>query len=325
MAGSSSAQRVAKLASRGRGKRIRFQGGTTFPLIIGLVALVGIALTVYAKASLPDDGGGQPKSGVYWHEVYGMNVCTDSAKKDGSASEWLAPLKGDLTDQTVDAVTGQQVYISKRYGDTGVNSSDDGLIHWKPSSALATGKRAQLGLFLDNYGVTLTDTKLVLPSGQGGDVYDTSKYTCDGKKTAITVRVWPHYDNAKQFTDCITNCRSLHLDNNGMVFVIAVVPADTKPNISMPPWTDSLVEKAAADSGDAIPTSGATTTTTTTPGTATPGTATVGSAASSGTVAGSTPATVAGATGASSVGTSATTTSVPSPTSVVGATTTTTG
>ena len=53
MAPSSSAKKVAKLASRGKGKKVRFQGGTLFPLVIAIVVVLLGALIVYARQTRP--------------------------------------------------------------------------------------------------------------------------------------------------------------------------------------------------------------------------------------------------------------------------------
>ena len=50
---SASTKRAARLAQKGKGKRVRFQGGTLFPVVILLIIVVGLATVVYAKASQP--------------------------------------------------------------------------------------------------------------------------------------------------------------------------------------------------------------------------------------------------------------------------------
>ncbi|NCZ89821.1 MAG: hypothetical protein EBY93_02670 [Actinobacteria bacterium] len=44
MARSSSAQKIARLAERGKGKKVRFQGGSVFPTVILVVCLLGAVL-----------------------------------------------------------------------------------------------------------------------------------------------------------------------------------------------------------------------------------------------------------------------------------------
>ena len=53
MANSSSTKRAARLAQRGKGQKVRFQGGTLFPIIVAIVVITGMALVVYARQSRP--------------------------------------------------------------------------------------------------------------------------------------------------------------------------------------------------------------------------------------------------------------------------------
>ena len=53
MARSSSAQKIARLAERGKGKKVRFQGGSVFPTVILVVCLLGAILIAYARQSEP--------------------------------------------------------------------------------------------------------------------------------------------------------------------------------------------------------------------------------------------------------------------------------
>ena len=251
MASSSSAHKVAKLASRGRGKRVRFQGGTTFPTVIGLVALIGLGLIIYGKASLPDDGGGAPTIANKWVAAYGFNVCNE----DGT-NTWLPNLTGKL-DETTQDDQGQTVLLNKGYASTGVNSDNDGLIHWFPINAkdgrsLATGRRAKLGVFLDNYGVGLSDTVLTIPGDDHGP-YDVSKMTCAGDKPVLKVRYWSSAEAPGTYRECVTDCRNLHIDRNGMAFSIAIVPKDNRTEIELPPSAADMVAKAAAVGADPIP------------------------------------------------------------------------
>lgn len=298
MASSSSAQKVAKLATRGKGKKVRFQGGTTFPVIVAVVGALLIGLIAYAKASLPDDGGGPPRLGDHWHAAYSFYACQD----DGSYLT-LPNLKGNLEERGVDSVTGEEVLTNKAFSNTGIHSHEDGVIHWHPYTSRATGQRAKLGVFLDNYDVELTDTKLALPAEQGGEVFDTATYKCDGKDTVIKVRIWDNYAS-DTFRDCVTDCTDTRVSKNGMVFVVAVVPAEGDVEIPKPAWAADLPSLGAADGGDPIPSSGSTPGGTvplvSVPGGSTPGTtaATPGTgAATPGTTAATTPVSTASSSG----------------------------
>lgn len=249
MAPSSSAKKVAKLASRGKGKKVRFQGGTIFPVAVGIVVVILLGLVVYARQSLPSEGSGPPRANVdHWHAAYGFYVC----------DEFLPKLVGTKEDTVIDSVTGQRVLANEKFRTTGVHSHGDGVIHYHPYSSRASGNRARLGIFLDVYDVELTDDKLVLPADQVGpgeqSVYDTGTFKCGDKKTKIVVRVWDHYEKVDSYRDRVTDFDNTRITNNGMVFTIAIVPDEADVNIPQPPWAPQLPALGAADgSGDTIP------------------------------------------------------------------------
>jgi hypothetical protein len=84
VATSSSANKVAKLASRGKGKKVRFQSGTTFPLIVAIALISMIALIAYSKATVPGIETGAPQPSDAWSMAYGIRIC----------DEQLPPLTG---------------------------------------------------------------------------------------------------------------------------------------------------------------------------------------------------------------------------------------
>jgi hypothetical protein len=251
VATSSSAKKVAKLASKGKGKKVRFQGGTVFPLIVAAVVVLGLLTIVYARQSRPTEGSGPPRLGDHWHAAYGMYVC----------DSWLPKLVGNKEEQAIDPVTGERVLANKNFRLTGIHSHDDGVIHYHPYTSRSTGSRARLGVFLDVYDVKVTDTSFVLPADQGGETYDTKGDVfvgtpCAGKKAQMKVRVWESYANPGSYKDYITDYRSIRIDRNGMVFAIAIVPEGT--DVPMPPWADELPQLGAADGGDVIDVPGST-------------------------------------------------------------------
>ena len=243
MAPSSSANKVAKLASRGKGKRVRFQGGTLFPAIVVVVVIVMLGLVIYARASRPTSGSGPPRLGDHWHAAYGFYICDDT----GGA--FLPNLTGTLEEQTVDSA-GNQVYANKNFRNTGIHTHDDGVIHYHPYTSRATGNRARLGVFLNNYDVELTDTTLKLPAAQGGQEFDTDTYKCGGEDTQIRVRVWNSFSNPADYRDYVTDFNNIRIDRNGMAFTIAVVPKGK--DIPQPPSAPKLPELGTVDGGDAI-------------------------------------------------------------------------
>ncbi len=238
---SSSAKKVARLAQRGKGKKVRFQGGTLFPAVVLGVVVLGLLTIVYARQSRPDPGSFPPQVGDHWHAAYGMYVC------DG----WLPKLTGNQEETLLDASTGAETYVNAEFGATGIHSHDDGVIHYHPYSTKAVGKRARLGVFLDVYGIELNTDRLALPEDQGGDVYDVDDYQCNGEDVEIKVVAWDSYTDTGKGTTNITDLADVRITNDGMVFAIAVVPVGTE--VSMPPWAAELPELGAADGGN-VPT-----------------------------------------------------------------------
>jgi hypothetical protein len=235
---SSSARKVAKLAQRGKGKKVRFQGGTLFPAMVVGVLLVGLITIFYARQSRPDPGSFPPQVGDHWHAAYGMYVC------DG----WLPKLTGTQEETVTDASTGAESYVNDDFGSTGIHSHADGVVHYHPYSAKAVGKRAKIGVFLDVYDVEVSSDELKLPASQGGDVYNVDEFQCDGKDVEIKVVAWDSYTDTGKGQTYITDLTDVAIKNDGMVFVIAVVPVGT--DVSMPPWAKELPELGAADSGN---------------------------------------------------------------------------
>ena len=245
MAPSSSAKKVAKLASRGKGKRVRFQGGSVFPIAVVLVVILGLLVIVYGRQSRPAGGVGPPyvadangtTADTHWHIAYGIYVCDTFQPK----------LTGTMEETGVDS-TGQNVLLNEKFKTLGIHSHGDGIIHYHPYSTKASGNRAKLGVFLDVYDLKLTDTELVLPADQGGEKWSTKDTKCDGKDTEMKVRVWPHYSNAGEFHDVVTDFNNIRVTNDGMVMVIAIVAKNTD-DIPMPDWAAQLPTLGASDTG----------------------------------------------------------------------------
>ncbi len=236
MASSSSAKKVAKLASRGKGKRVRFQGGSVFPIAVVVVVVLGLLAIIYGRESRPSDGSGAPTTTDHWHQAFGVYVCDTFQPK----------VTGTKEETTVDSA-GNTVLVNEAFSLTGIHSHGDGIIHYHPNSTRSTGNRAKLGVFLDVYDMKLTDTSLEMPADQGGDKWSTKDTKCDGKDVELKVRVWDQYSNKTDFHDVITDFNNIRITNDGQVFVIAFVPKGT--DIPQPDWADQLPTLGASDSG----------------------------------------------------------------------------
>jgi hypothetical protein len=311
VASSSSANKVAKLAQKGKGKKVRFQGGTLFPVVIVIVVALLAALVVYARQSRPGPGAGEPNSNEHWHAAIGFYVC------DESGLLTHPNLTGTLEETDALGNLSNQRYIA-----TGIHSHGDGVMHWHPnSSGRATGTNAKLNVFLANYAVTLTNTKLAFPVAQGAETYEEGKTKCKvggvEKTASLKLWVWDNYSKVSTEAPQVytANMGDVRIKRDGMVFMVAFVPDDTKPKA--PATAFNLLQLGAADGSGSTQTTTATggtdnqATTTTTIGGA-PGASTVtsaGTATSVGT-AGSTPT---GEPAATSTGTASTVTATTGP------------
>ena len=282
MGKSSSAKKVARLAQKGKGKKVRFQGGTVFPAVIVVVLIVGLSLVAYARQSAPS-GNEAPTVNDHWHVSYGFYGC----------DKYLPNLIGNKEDP-----------VDPNYVKYGIHSHDDGVIHWHPSG-LATGSRAKFGLFLTVYGIKLSDTKLEFPADQQtGMVYEEGETKCYKKDSELRTYVWNQYDKPEDRKMLITDFKNIRIDRDGMVIVVAFVPkgADAPP---LPESAVNLPELGAVDGAGATTSTVAGVTTTTVAGATT--TTTVAGATTTTTVAGAT-TTTTGSTTTTSVAANSTTT-----------------
>ena len=235
MASGSSAKKVARLASKGKGKKVRFQGGTVFPMTMAIVILLGLGLVVYARQSAPS-ANTPPTVNDHWHVSYGFYAC-DQQLKD------LAGTKEDPVDP-----------LFVKYG---IHSHNDGVIHWHPQ-ALATGRRVKLGLFLETYGVKVNTDGITF----GGDQNDGKDYLVKSTKckdksgkeveAQVSVTVWEQYDKPDAKKKYITDFDNIRIDKDGMAIMIAFTAPGT--DIPMPASASNLPELGAADSSGATST-----------------------------------------------------------------------
>lgn len=244
---SSSTKKAARLAQKGKGQKVRFQGGTLFPMIVAIVLVSGLALVAYARESRPTADASAPQIDDHWHHVYGFYLC----------DTWFQ-LNGD--GEALDA-NGRPTNIE--YARSGIHSHDDGLIHWHPFSSLAIGSRARLGVFLDVYDVEITRSRLEFPADQRAflpyqnetGVFENGETECeirddDGNVTGtetgeLKAVVWENFSDTGEGQTFIADYDNIRLDQDAMVVVIAFVPNDE--DVVMPPWAPEFEERALND------------------------------------------------------------------------------
>jgi hypothetical protein len=238
MVSSSSTKKAARLAQKGKGKRVRFQGGTLFPLVVLAILVLGVGTIVYARSSIPAADASPPTAEDHWHMAYGFSLCDQPGV--------VVQLAGNLEEEN-----------GPRFNDylrTYVHSHDDGVIHWHPFNGRAVGKRATLGVFLDTYGVELTDDSLKFPEGQnpgGLQEYIEGETKCpDGKDGELSVTVWDSPEDTSSGDRYVSGFDDIRISKNSLVFMIAFEPRDT--DVSKPePQSSNLTELGAIDSAQA--------------------------------------------------------------------------
>ena len=124
MARPSSTKKAAKLAQKGKGRKVRFQGGTVFPAAVAITLILGFALIVYSRQTLPEADSTPPTINDHWHAAYGFYLCDTWYKLAGN-------LEGTNS-------AGQPEF--PKFVRTGVHSHDDGVMHWHPSGSGASGR-----------------------------------------------------------------------------------------------------------------------------------------------------------------------------------------
>ena len=108
----------------------------------------------------------------------------------------------------------------------GIHTHGDGVIHTHPFVSSVAGRAATLGVFFDQVGVQISNTKLTLPSGE---VFEEGVTKCAGGKDGIVeIAQWSSATDAAAgarpnavFTD---GFRNIHLANR-QAYTIAFLPA----------------------------------------------------------------------------------------------------
>lgn len=235
---SSSTKKAAKLATKGKGQKVRFQGGTIFPIAVAATMILGLALVVYARQSLPAADASRPTINDHWHAAYGFYLCDTWYQLEGNLEE--RDSRGQFT--------------NTNFVRTGIHSHDDGVIHWHPYNSRGVGRNAVLGVFLETYEVEVENDSITFPPQNalgGQEVWDEDETQCNGEDAEVSVKAWGAFTDTDGGTRYVANMDNIHLDDDGMVFAIYFT-ADDAPQV-MPPWAQQLPQLGAIDSGQILP------------------------------------------------------------------------
>ncbi len=202
-------------------------------LVILLLAFVGMAASSNGtrrtgSVSIAEDGTA-PTTADHWHWAYGIYVC----------DRFLPHLSDEFGDQF------------------GIHTHRDGIIHIHPFSGNVAGRRATLGRFFSDTGMTVSTTSMTIPAPNSGR--STTYSTCDGKPATVRVRIWDVDDPSTPVRTIDDAFGDIHFDKDRQAITIALVPAGK--DILQPPSLATLDELT---DGPTAPRSG--------PGTSRPGT-----------------------------------------------------
>lgn len=246
---SSSTKKAARLAERGKGQKVRFQGGALFPVAVALIIVLGFGLVVYARESRPAADASAPTINDHWHHAYGFYLC----------DRWVE-LNGDGEGRDINNRPTNTDYVR-----SGIHSHDDGLIHWHPFTSVSIGRRAQLGVFLDTYDVDISATKLEFPDDQRSQlpaafqetgVFENGETQCeitdeDGNvemvDASMSVTTWDNITDSGNGTTFIAGFDGIRLDQDAMAVSIAFAPDDT--TIGKPPSIADFDANVSIDAG----------------------------------------------------------------------------
>jgi len=203
VARSTSAKKIAQLAQKGKGKKVRFQGGSLFPTVILSVVILGTILIAYARQS------GQPvDASVTANQTYATSFGVYKC------------------DAWVDGMPSAPVDIAAVNPEDPASIVADGVVTWKPQ-VLAGERKAVLGTILDLYGIAVTDDEITFPPTiNGGEKISETDTKCGDKDASLSVVVWDTADAAQKLS--IASFDGVRLTGDGMVIVLAFTADGTE-------------------------------------------------------------------------------------------------
>ena len=220
MARTSSAKKIARLAEKGKGKKVRFQGGSVFPTVVLAVLILGAVLIAYAR-----QGGTAVDATVTAEQKYA------TAFAFFNCNEFALDLKKPEL-ATIDADKFASVTAEVPSAIIG-----DGVIGWMPQ-VLAGQRKAKLETIFELYGISVTDESITIKDKKISET-DTQ---CAGKDAKISVYVWEKKDENDPDQDSdpklsIASFGGVKIDDQ-MTVVLAFAPDGT--DVPRPAVADSL-------------------------------------------------------------------------------------
>ena len=216
MARTSSAKKIARLAEKGKGKKVRFQGGSVFPTIVLSVLILGAVLIAYARQSgtvVDASVTAEQKFATAFAFFNCDALATDLEQPDAAT---LSPTDkfAAVTTETPAAIIG------------------DGVVGWLPQ-ALAGQRKAKLETIFGLYGITVTDESITIKDKKISET-DTQ---CAGKDAKISVYVWESGSAESKLS--IASFGGVKIDDQ-MTVVLAFAPDGVE--VPRPAVADSLAD-----------------------------------------------------------------------------------
>jgi len=181
-----------------------------FPIAILGVLVLGLMLVLFARDRR--NANAFPRANAdHVHSAYDTFVCVQDTAAPGGTTT-TAPANGQPTDSTTTSTTAPTSTTVVAPGDVpgqflapftdatqdvlGIHTHGDGLIHIHPFTDSVAGRKATLGVFLDQVGVKMTNETLTLPNGQ---TFTEGTTKCQGGKDGqLQVAKWNSVNDAAQ-------------------------------------------------------------------------------------------------------------------------------
>ena len=218
MARTSSAKKIARLAEKGKGKKVRFQGGSVFPTVVLAVLILGAVLIAYAR-----QGGTAVDATVTAEQKYA------TAFAFFNCNEFAIDLKKPEL-ATIDADKFASVTAEVPSAIIG-----DGVIGWMPQ-VLAGQRKAKLETIFELYGISVTDESITIKDKKFSET-DTQCADKDGKlkDAKISVYVWESGSSTSKLS--IASFGGVKIDDQ-MTVVLSFAPDGVE--VPRPAVADSL-------------------------------------------------------------------------------------
>ncbi len=217
MARTSSAKKIARLAEKGKGKKVRFQGGSVFPSVVLGVLVIGAVLIAYARqgGTVVDASVSAEQKYATAFAFFNCDALATDLKQADAATLNATDKFAAVTTENPSAIIG------------------DGIVGWMPQ-VLAGQRKAKLETIFALYGMTVTDDSITLADGTKISEADTK---CAEQDAVINVNVWESGSASSQLS--IASFGGVKIDDQ-MTVVLSFAPEGTE--IARPAVADSLAD-----------------------------------------------------------------------------------